>query len=581
MYGPADANPFMLRGDDGRTVSSATSGTATTPPTTSTTTTSASTNPSGVDWNAHIPAQVSAKLAAATSVETKITNNEAKVSAYKNLQTLLSTLATGSDPLASVDSGLFSSSIFSARTANVTPNGNISVNSVSMTLNNGAPIGNYTLQVNQLAQAQKIAGASVASETDALGFAGTFSVGLAGGTSANIAVNAGMSLQDVVANINAQTSTTNVQASIVQVSSSQYELVMAGTQDGSNIVTSSVSGDDVMNKLGVTDGSGNFTDQIQKAQPAIITLDGISITRNSNDIGDVLDGVTVHLIQASPADTSLNIDVETDTSQVETALQTFVTDYNAVRDFVTSQQATASDGTASSDTVLFGDVTMNDVMTQLQSAINTTVNGMSLNVLGLSFSSTYDLQLNTSTLEAAMTSNLQGVESLLASQATTSSGELTSIATAPLAPASFALDIQVDGSGNLMSASVGGDSSMFAISGDAILGNTGTPYAGLALAYSGTTSQAIQVNTTQGIASLISSIASTNSDPVNGSLQSLVTNLQSQYTTMQQQVTDIQSNASAFQTQLQNQYAQYQAAIAQAPTTLNYLQALLNSENNN
>ena len=563
------------------TVSSATSGTATTPPTTSTTTTSASTNPSGVDWNALIQAQVSAKLAAATSVETKITNNEAKVSAYKNLQTLLSTLATGSDPLASVDSGLFSSSIFSARTANVTPNGNISVNSVSMTLNNGAPIGNYTLQVNQLAQAQKIAGASVASETDALGFAGTFSVGLAGGTSANITVNAGMSLQDVVANINAQTSTTNVQASIVQVSSSQYELVMTGTQDGSNIVTSSVSGDDVMNKLGVTDGSGNFTDQIQKAQPAIITLDGISITRNSNDIGDVLDGVTVHLIQASPADTSLNIDVETDTSQVETALQTFVTDYNAVRDFVTSQQATASDGTASSDTVLFGDVTMNDVMTQLQSAINTTVNGMSLNDLGLSFSSTNDLQLNTSTLEAAMTSNLQGVESLLASQATTSSGELTSIATAPLAPASFALDIQVDGSGNLMSASVGGDSSMFTISGDTILGNTGTPYAGLALAYSGTTSQAIQVNTTQGIASLISSIASTNSDPVNGSLQSLVTNLQSQDTTMQQQVTDIQSNASAYQTQLQNQYAQYQAAIAQATTTLNYLQALLNSENNN
>jgi len=563
------------------TVSSATSGTATTPPTTSTTTTSASTNPSGVDWNALIQAQVSAKLAAATSVETKITNNEAKVSAYKNLQTLLSTLATGSDPLASVDSGLFSSSIFSARTANVTPNGNISVNSVSMTLNNGAPIGNYTLQVNQLAQAQKIAGASVASETDALGFAGTFSVGLAGGTSANITVNAGMSLQDVVANINAQTSTTNVQASIVQVSSSQYELVMTGTQDGSNIVTSSVSGDDVMNKLGVTDGSGNFTDQIQKAQPAIITLDGISITRNSNDIGDVLDGVTVHLIQASPADTSLNIDVETDTSQVETALQTFVTDYNAVRDFVTSQQATASDGTASSDTVLFGDVTMNDVMTQLQSAINTTVNGMSLNDLGLSFSSTNDLQLNTSTLEAALTSNLQGVESLLASQATTSSGELTSIATAPLAPASFALDIQVDGSGNLMSASVGGDSSMFTISGDTILGNTGTPYAGLALAYSGTTSQAIQVNTTQGIASLISSIASTNSDPVNGSLQSLVTNLQSQDTTMQQQVTDIQSNASAYQTQLQNQYAQYQAAIAQATTTLNYLQALLNSENNN
>ena len=70
---------------------------------------------------------------------------------------------------------------------------------------------------------------------------------------------------------------------------------------------------------------------------------------------------------------------------------------------------------------------MNDIMTQLQSAMNTTVNGVSLNDLGLSFNSTNDLQLNTSTLEATMTSNLKGVESLLASQATTSSGDLTSI----------------------------------------------------------------------------------------------------------------------------------------------------------
>jgi len=565
------------------TVSSTSSGaTSTTTPTvsTTTTTTSASTNPSGIDWNALIQAQVSAKLAAATSVETKITNNEAKVSAYQKLQTLLSTLATGSDPLASVDNGSLSSSIFSARTANITSNGSVSASSVvSMTLNNGAPIGNYTLEVNQLAQAEKVAGVAVSSKTDALGYAGTFSIGLAGGTSANISIDAGMSLQDIVANINAQTSTTNVQASIIQVSSSQYEMVLTGTQDGADIVTSSASGDDIMNKLGVTDSSGNFTDQIQQSQPAIITLDGISITRNSNDIGDVIDGVTFHLIQPTPANTSLNIDVETDTSQIETALQTFVTDYNAVRDYVTSQQATNSDGTASSDTVLFGDVTMNDIMTQLQNAMNTTVNGMSLNDLGLSFNSTNDLQLNTSTLEAAMTNNLKGVESLLASQATTSSGDLTSIAAAPSAPASFTLDIQVDGSGNLMSASVGGDSSMFTISGDTILGNAGTPYAGLALAYSGTTSQSIQVNTTQGMASLISNIASTTSDPVNGSLQSLVTNLQSQDTTMQQQVTDIQSNASAYQTQLQNQYAQYQAAIQQATTTLNYLQALLNSEN--
>jgi flagellar hook-associated protein 2 len=50
---------------------------------------------------------------------------------------------------------------------------------------------------------------------------------------------------------------------------------------------------------------------------------------------------------------------------------------------------------------------------------------------------------------------------------------------------------------------------------------------------------------------------------------------------MQQQVSDIQSQASIYQTNLTNQYAQYQASIAKASTTLNYLQALLNANSNN
>jgi flagellar hook-associated protein 2 len=525
-----------------------------------------------------IQSQVNAKLAAATSVETSITNNEAKVTAYQSLQTLLSTLATGADPLASSNTSSLSTSIFSARSANITPNGDVSASSiVSMTLNNGAPSGNYTLAVNQIAQAQKVVGTSVPDETAALGDAGTFSIGLSGGISANISIDSGMSLQDVVAAINAQSSTTNVEASIVQVSSSQYQLVLTGTQDGANIITSSVSGDDILNKLGVTDGSGNFADQLQKAQSAIITLDGIQITRNTNDIDDVLDGTTFHLLQPTPTGTSLNIDISTDTSQIETALQTLVTDYNAVRDFVTNEQQTSPDGTAAAGTVLFGDGTMNDIMTQIQSAMNTTVNGLSLNDLGLSFNDTNDLQLNNSTLEAVLGNNLKGVESVLAAQATTSSGDLSTIAAGSSAPASFTLNIAVDSLGNLASASVDGDSSMFTIAGDTIIGNTGTAYAGMAFAYSGNTSQSITVTTSPGIASVLSNIASSNADPLNGSLQVLVSNLQSQDTTMQQQVTDIQSQAATYQTQLQNQYAQYQAAIQEATTTLNYLQALLDS----
>ncbi|MBR1220956.1 flagellar filament capping protein FliD [Bradyrhizobium sp. U87765 SZCCT0131] len=566
------------------TVSGATS-TTTTPTTSSTsstttsTTSSASTNPSGVDWNALIQSEVNAMLAPATRIQTSVTANQARISAYQQLQSLLASLSTAAQSLPSSNTTSLSSSIFSARTATIGSTGTANASSnLNMSLNNGAPTGSYALTISQLAQAQQVAGAAQSSATTGLGYNGVFSVGLSGGASAAITVTSGMSLQDVASAINAQTSTTNVQASIVQVSGSQYELVLSGTKDGVNIATSSVSGDNILNKLGVTDTSGNFTDQLEKAQSAIFTLDGITLTRNTNDVTDVLNGVTFNLLAPTTAGTTLNVNIGVDDSQISTALQSLVTAYNNFQSYVASQQATNADGTASSSSVLFGDSTMNDIMNQLQDAINTTVGGLSLSDLGLSFTNTNQLSLNTSTLTSTLSSNLQGVEQLLAAQATSSSSQLTTIASSSTAPGSFRLDLAVDSSGNLQSVSVNGDSTMFSVSGNTILGNPGTPYAGMAFAYSGTTSQSISVTTTPGIAGLLDSISSTNSDPLSGSLQDLVTNLQSQDGTMQQQITDIQAQASIYQTQLQSQYAQYQAAIAQSTTTLNYLQALMNAQ---
>ncbi|MEW6639376.1 MAG: flagellar filament capping protein FliD [Pseudomonadota bacterium] len=563
----------------GATSTSPTTTSTTTSSSTATTSSAASTNPSGVNWTELVQAQVNAMLAPATTIQTSITANQAKISAYQQLQSLLSSLSTAAQPLSSSNTGTLSSSIFSARTATISSTGTASASSnLSMSLNNGAPTGSYTLTISQLAQAQQVAGAAVASATSALGDTGVFALGLAGGASTDITVTAGMSLQDVAAAINAQASTTSVQASIVQVSGSQYELVLSGTQDGVDIATSSVSGDNIMSKLGVTDGSGNFTDQLEKAQSAIFTLDGITLTRNTNDVTDVLNGVTFNLLAPTAAGTTLNVNIGVDDSQITTALQSLVTAYNAFQSNVASQQATSSSGTAASSAVLFGDGTMNDIMNQLQNAMNTTVDGLSLNDLGLSFTSTNQLALNSSTLASTLSSNLQGVEKLLAAQATASSSQLSTIASSSTAPASFTLNLSVDGSGNLQSASVNGDSTMFSVSGDTILGNPGTPYAGMAFSYSGTTSQAITVTTTPGIAGLLDSISTTNSDPLSGSLQTLVSNLQGEDTTMQQRVTDIQAQASLYQTQLQNQYAQYQAAIAKSTTTLNYLQALMNTQ---
>ncbi|MGY3495184.1 flagellar hook-associated protein 2 [Bradyrhizobium sp. USDA 4502] len=469
---------------------------------------------------------------------------------------------------------------FATRAATISSTGDVSASSaLNMSVNSGSATGDHTLQITQLATAQKVIGSSQPSSSTALGLSGTFSLGLSGGTSTAISITSGMSMQDIVDTINAQTSTTNVQASIVQVSSGSYEMVLTGTQDAADIAYSSTSGDDILNKLGVTDTSGAFTDVLQKSQSAEFTLDGIALTRNTNDISDVLSGVTFDLLQPTPSGTSLNISIETDTSQITSALQTFVTNYNAFRDQVIAQSAQNSDGTAASSAVLFGDSTMRDLMTQLQQVLSGTVGGMTMADLGLSFNENNELQLDTGTLSTVLTQNLAGVTQLLSAQTATSSSQLSVVNTGT-SPQSFTLDLTVDSTGTLTGASVGGDSSRFSVVGNTIIGNSGTIYAGMAFTYTGSTSQSITVTSSSGLATQLYQLAHTSSG-TSGQLQTMISNLQSRDTDLQSQVSDIQSNAATFKAQLQVQYANYQAAIESANNTLGYLKALLDASSSN
>lgn len=539
-------------------------------------TTTGTTTSTSLDWSALITAAVNAKLTQATTISTRITNNEAKVSAYQTLQTDLSTLSKGLSSLATAVVNSLATNAFATRAATLSSTGDVSASSaLSMSVSNGAATGDHTLTISQVAAAQKVVGTAQSSETSELGYSGTFSLGLGSGSTADITVTSTMSLEDVVDAINAQTSTTNVQASIVEVSSGSYEMVLSGTEDAADIAYSSTSGDDVLNELGVTDSSGAFVDVLQTSQAAEFALDGISMTRDTNDITDVLTGVTFNLLQATTSGATINISIEADTSQIESAVQTFVTDYNTFRDAVIAQQATDSDGTASSSAVLFGDGTMRDIMDTLQNAMNSTVGGLTMADLGLSFNENNELELDTSTLSEILSTNLSGVTTLLSAQTKTSSSQLTVVNTGT-SPQSFTLDLTVDSSGNLASASVGGDASLFTISGTTIIGNAGTDYAGMAFTYSGSTSQSITVTSTSGLATQVYQLAK-NYSSSSGALQTLITNLTDRDTDLQQKVDDIESAASAYQTQLQAQYAKYQAAIESANNTLTYLKALLNS----
>ena len=130
------------------------------------------------------------------------------------------------------------------------------------------------------------------SSTDALGVSGTFQLYNASGTGVDITVSATATLDDIKTAINAQTTTTGVTASITTVDSTTSRLVLTSS-DGSTITYDDASGS-VLSDLGL--GQTSAADQVQVAQGAILTVDGVSgITRNTNTITDIVSGVTLNL----------------------------------------------------------------------------------------------------------------------------------------------------------------------------------------------------------------------------------------------------------------------------------------------
>lgn len=560
------------------TTVSSTSSTSTSSYTSSTSSTSASS--STVDWSGLVEAMVQAKLSKADTIDSKITANETKISTYQSLQTLLQDLTTKTKALsnpAGVSNA--SSNVFANRTGYLTANGDVTASSVaSVDVDSGTDEGTYDLVVEQVAKAQKVASSTISGNTSALGYSGVFSIGTSDGSSADISVTSTMTLTDLVSAINNQTSTTGVRATTLQVSDGEYELLLTTTSTGQTITTSSVSGDDVLNQLGVTDASGDFANEIQAAQQAKIKLDGVEITRDTNDISDVLDGVTFHLYGTTPTDTSVSVQVAPNLTTIETAINSFVTSYNALRDFVIAQSKTASDGTADSSTVLFGDSTLRSVAQQVENDLNTMISNYSLSDLGISFDSDNKLEVDTTTLESALNNNLTDVQSLFEFQMTSSSSNIRLLARGTDAPSSFTLDVTLDSSGAITSASVGGDSSLFTISGTRIIGKSGTAYDGFSFSFAGTSSESINIGLSYGLAEKISVDSDTVGNATSGTLAAIIDNIEQQDTDLSSRSALIKSQAESYRTQLTERYAKIQEQILSANSTIAYLKQLNNTD---
>lgn len=549
------------------TVSSTTSSTAAT---TGYSALSSSDSGTGIDYSLLIEAKVNARLAKADRIDTKITANEAKITAYTDLQDKLQAVNDAIDGLRnrSVSTGA-SSNLFGQRTAYV---GDDDV--FSATVDDDTEVGTYSVVVQQLATKHKIAADGVASKTSALGYSGSFTLQAADGSAVTIAMDGDDSLTDLRDAINANKTTSGVTASIVQVSDSSYQLILTANDTG-QAISMTDGGDGVLSSLGLTDSDGAIKNELVAVQKAIVEVDGVTITRSSNTIDDAIEGVTLNLYSASP-DTAISMEVSTDLSSIKSAITSFVDAYNEYRDFVVTQQATTSDGTASSDATLFSDSLLRQIVRSVNSALNTSITTddgtvLSMASLGISFNSTNELELDEDTLNSILSSDIDSVRQLLGLNMTSSSSQMSLLRyTSSASALSFTLDIVRGDDGTLTSASVDGDSSLFTVSGNRIIGATGTAYDGIVLVYSGN-SGSVDIDFSQGLADKLFGVIDDASATYDSDLSTAIDDLETRDTELESRSTDIKTKAETYRSTLTAYYARLEAAAEQAALLLKQL----------
>lgn len=563
------------------TTSSASSTTATSTTTSSdgtTTTDYASTDTSSIDWDGLIEELYQAKLATADTYETKITDNETKIAAYEDAADLLATLQDAAAALRSAtDSSGSDDDVFQERTAYLTAVGGVDTDStLSVSAEAGAETGSYSITVQQLATAHKVASGSYSSSSSDLSLSGSFTLGVEGGTSVTVEVTQDMSLSEIAEAINDESSTSGVKATVLRVSGSSYQLILTSSETGETITVGDTDG--VLASLGIIDEGGVFADELQAAQDAIFTVDGVSITRSTNDIDDVIDGVTFYLYSATGDGESITVEIGQNLSDIKTAVTTFVDAYNAYREWAISQQQVSTSGGASSDSVLFGDASIRSINQQIGSALTFSLDEASLSAIGLSFDENNYLEYDEDTLDDVLLDDPDLVQQLFAYTFESSSNDVGVLYRGTGAPSTFQLEITVDGSGALSSVTVDGETGLFTVSGNRIKGVEGTAYEGFTLVFTGSTSQTVSINQASGIAEQIYNLVESAINSDDGTLTAIVTNLTEKNDEYQDQIDDITSRAETYRDNLTARYARLQASISTAQSVLAYLEALLTAK---
>ena len=537
---------------------------------------------SGYDFSALIEAEYEAALDGAYDLEEEVGEDELVYAAYEEMEGYLEDILSSVEDL-TTDGSYGDTSVWDEKTAYLSSDGTSADSLVGISVDEAAATGTYDIEIQQIATAHKVASDAVSDATADLGYDGEFAISTASGTAVTIDVDSDDTLTELAYLINLETEETGVSATILQVDDNDYRLILTAEDTNQEITITSTSGDDVMNLIGVTDGAGGFTNEMEAAQEAILVVDGITVYRDENDIDDLLDGVTISLY-GEEVGTTITLEIEEDISAIYTQIESFAEAYNIYREFALTHQATDSDGTAAEDAYLFGDSVLRNANLQMYDYLARTVevDGVeySLGNFGITFDDDNYLEIDSSDLEDALVNNLDAIKAFFEFDSSTTSDDLSITGHAgAYGNMSFTLDVTVDGSGDITAVSIDGDSSAVTWSGSNIYGADGTAYEGLQFTFIGDTSQSIDVVISQGIADQISYLLDLWTDDQDGLLTEVIDNLADTIEDKYDEIDEIVDEADDYYQELVERYADIEAEIEANELITAQIEALVDASN--
>jgi flagellar hook-associated protein 2 len=227
---------------------------------------------------------------------------------------------------------------------------------------NSAIAGSHTVVVSSLAQTNSYYSNDFANSSDLIAGGITLTVG-----GLPITINAdsgGDTLTQFAANIN--NAEAGVTANVITDAGGQRLSLTSNSSGAVGGFTISSSLTDATTPATII----GFT-QAQPGSDASFTVDGISETSSSNTVSNAIPGVTFQLLASAPS-SPVQIEITNNNTSVETAVNTFVTNYNQAMKDINAQEGNDSSGNPQP---LYGSPNLAMLQEQLQSALTFMTSG--------------------------------------------------------------------------------------------------------------------------------------------------------------------------------------------------------------